>query len=89
MYLLLLCVTVRVHLWDLSGGTEYLDVRNEMYGGSDIVFLMFDVSNSGSFEGLENWMKEITKYASPAPEICLVANKVNKNTFKKRPTFFL
>ena len=68
--------SVRVHLWDLSGGSEYIDVRNEMYSGTDIIFLMFDVTNSGSFEGLEMWMKEITKYANPQPEICVVANKV-------------
>ena len=71
-------ISVRVHLWDLSGNAEYLDVRNELYGNTDAVFLVCDVTNQASFDSLDTWMREVTKYSSPTPEICLVANKVGE-----------
>lgn len=68
--------TVRVHLWDLSGSTEYMDVRNELYGGTDAIFLAYDVTNVATFETLDSWMREVKKYSSGTPEIVIVANKV-------------
>ena len=44
---------LRVHLWDLSGAPEYVDVRNELYLQTDAVFLVFDVNNRQSFDSLE------------------------------------
>lgn len=69
---------VRIHLWDLSGHTEYLDVRNELYSNVDGVFLVYDITNQASFDNLDIWMKELTKYAGPVSDICLVANKVDQ-----------
>ena len=69
---------MRVHLWDLSGSPEYIDVRNELYGQSDAIFLVFDVTNQASFESLDTWMKEVNKYSGGCHEIILVANKVRK-----------
>jgi DnaJ family protein C protein 27 len=67
---------VQVNLWDLSGAPEYIDVRNELYGQTDAVFLVFDVTNQASFESLETWIKEVNKYSGGVQEIVLVANKV-------------
>ncbi|CAH1790330.1 unnamed protein product [Owenia fusiformis] len=67
---------LRVHLWDLSGNAEYIDVRNELYTNTDAIFLVFDITNPGSFECLENWLKEIHKYSQGhQPEIVVVGNK--------------
>ncbi|XP_074662642.1 dnaJ homolog subfamily C member 27-like [Tubulanus polymorphus] len=70
---------LRVHLWDLSGQSEYLDVRNELYSQTDAVFLVFDITNQASFENLDQWLREIVKYAMGhvAPEIVVVGNKVD------------
>ena len=71
-------ISVRVHLWDLSGSPEYIDVRNELYGQSDAIFLVFDVTQQASFESLDTWMKEVNKYSGGFHEIILVANKVRE-----------
>ena len=70
------CVSVRVHLWDLSGHDEYIDVRNELYGNTDAVFLVYDITQTSSFGSLDTWMKELKKYASQNPLICLIGSKV-------------
>ena len=67
---------VRVHLWDLSGNSEYFDVRNELYNGTDAIFLVYDVTNTSSFESLDQWIREVKRYASGDPEMYIVGNKV-------------
>ena len=76
MYNLSLHSQVRVHLWDLSGGSEYYDVRNELYIGTDAVFLVYDVTDQASFDCLDIWMKELKKYGAGKAVACLVGNKV-------------
>jgi len=68
--------SVRVHLWDLSGSTEYIDVRNELYIQSDAIFIVFDVTNPASFDAVDCWLKEIQKYTTGTPDLIVVANKV-------------
>ncbi|KAK3083180.1 hypothetical protein FSP39_015877 [Pinctada imbricata] len=70
-------IDLRVHLWDLSGSSEYIDVRNELYINTDAIFLVFDVTNQSTFETLDTWMKEVSKYSSGTPDIILVANKTD------------
>ncbi|ELT98511.1 hypothetical protein CAPTEDRAFT_128278 [Capitella teleta] len=66
---------LRVHLWDLSGGAEFLDVRNELYGETDAIFIVFDVTNKSSFDAAEAWLREISKYGPPNAFVYLVGNK--------------
>ncbi|XP_069108633.1 dnaJ homolog subfamily C member 27-like [Argopecten irradians] len=70
-------VDLRVHLWDLSGSPEYIDVRNELYLQTDAIFMVYDVTNQASFEALDVWMKEVNKYSTTGPEIRLVGNKID------------
>ena len=72
---------VRVHLWDLSGSAEYFDVRNELYSGTDAIFLVYDVTNTSSFETLDQWVREVKRYANGDPEIFIVGNKVSSFFF--------
>jgi len=60
----------------LSGSPEYIDVRNELYLQTDTIFLVYDVTNQASFDSLEMWMKEVTKYMTGKAEMMLIANKV-------------
>ncbi|KAK2156924.1 hypothetical protein LSH36_202g08001 [Paralvinella palmiformis] len=77
---------VRVHLWDLSGGHEYNDVRNELYVGTDAVFLVYDVTDQASFDSLDVWMRELKKYGAGKAFACLVANKVDLKSKRIIPT---
>eukprot|EP01138_Halocafeteria_seosinensis_P001979 gb/GECG01002027.1/.p1 GENE.gb/GECG01002027.1/~~gb/GECG01002027.1/.p1 ORF type:complete len:182 (+),score=27.95 gb/GECG01002027.1/:1-546(+) len=56
---------VKVNFWDLSGDPEFLEVRNEFYGDAQGVLLIFDMSNTATFENLESWLKEMEKHGLP------------------------
>ena len=72
-----------MHLWDLSGDTQYYDVRSELYSGTDACFLVFDVTNPTSFHNLDNWIREIGRCGALNSTIVVVGNKAdlraNKN----------
>ena len=72
-------------MWDLSGNMEYVDVRNELYSGTDAVFLVYDVTQKKSFDNLDVWMRELNKYSAPRPVVCLVANKCDQKSKRVVP----
>jgi len=53
---------VRINMWDLSGDEVYSLIRQEFYKESHAIILCYDVSNRSSFEALEKWMQEATRF---------------------------
>ena len=71
-------------MWDLSGSAEYMDVRNELYNGSDAIFIVYDVTNATSFEALDSWLREANRFATGNPNIVIVGNKVRAGCERRR-----
>lgn len=71
---------VRVNFWDLSGHSEFFDVRNEFYKDTQGVLLCFDLSSRRSFEALDNWLNEARKYgcSESSAQFVLVGCKLDK-----------
>ena len=67
---------VRINLFDLAGGQEFLSVRNEFYKDTQGGILVFDVTNRDSFDALNAWVEESCSYGAKNPEIFVVANKI-------------
>ena len=57
-------VQLRVNLWDLAGGDDYVEVRNEFYKEAQGCVLVFDATNRDSFESLDRWLEESQKYGA-------------------------
>ncbi|TNV75308.1 hypothetical protein FGO68_gene10795 [Halteria grandinella] len=53
---------VQITLWDLSGDPSYIDVRNEFYKESQVLFIVFDITNRKSFDAIDMWLREVSKY---------------------------
>ncbi|XP_035661840.1 dnaJ homolog subfamily C member 27-like [Branchiostoma floridae] len=71
---------LRIHLWDLSGNSDYLEVRNELYGNTQACFLVYDISSQSSFDTLDTWLRELGKYGGLNSEVVVVANKTDLKT---------
>jgi len=71
---------VRVNFWDLSGHSEFFEVRNEFYKDAQGIVLVFDVGNKESFDECDTWISEAAKYgANPSDTpVVLCANKTDK-----------
>mmetsp|Transcript_395 Transcript_395/g.1295 ORF Transcript_395/g.1295 Transcript_395/m.1295 type:complete len:192 (+) Transcript_395:66-641(+) len=70
-------VDMRVNLWDLAGGDEFLEVRNEFYKDAQGALLVFDCSNRASFDALEGWLDERQRYGGDRATVVVAANKVD------------
>jgi DnaJ homolog subfamily C member 27 len=73
-------MNVRVNFWDLSGHQEFFEIRNEFYKDAQGILLVYDVSVRESFESLDSWVGEATKFGANIRNIPIVlcANKVDK-----------
>eukprot|EP00003_Mantamonas_plastica_P000066 TRINITY_DN10053_c0_g1_i2.p1 TRINITY_DN10053_c0_g1~~TRINITY_DN10053_c0_g1_i2.p1 ORF type:complete len:238 (-),score=63.66 TRINITY_DN10053_c0_g1_i2:34-714(-) len=71
---------VRVNLWDLAGSPDFFEVRNEFYDDAQGGILVFDVTNSKSFEAVVSWIEEASKFG--LPEVVFLCG--NKTDAKKR-----
>ena len=66
---------VQVNLWDLSGDKAYLDVRNEFYRESQVLVAVYDVTNKRSFDALDMWLREVSKFGGESLPVYLVGTK--------------
>lgn len=71
---------VRVNFWDLSGHQEFFEIRNEFYKDTQGILLVYDMSCRDSFDELDSWLSEASKYGANPREIpvALVATKSDK-----------
>eukprot|EP00796_Vickermania_ingenoplastis_P011991 gene11991-8262_t len=53
---------VRINFWDVAGGNESVEIRNEFYGPAQGIILMFDVRDEDSFHALDAWWEEAGRY---------------------------
>ena len=50
---------VNVNFWDIAGEPAYFQIRNEFYGDTDGIMMVFDVQSRQSFDHLEQWLSEV------------------------------
>jgi DnaJ family protein C protein 27 len=78
-------LTVKIDFFDLSGDSNYIEVRNEFYTNVDGVILTFDVTNKRSFESLRTtWQEEVGEYGFTTPSamttVIIVGTKIDNRT---------
>lgn len=64
-------------MWDMSGHSDYVEVRNELFVDTQACLMVYDVTNRSSFENLEYWLAEFTHSTAEDACIAVVANKVS------------
>jgi small GTP-binding protein len=52
---------LRFQIWDLAGQPAFDQVRKRYYKGATGAFLVFDLTNPESLEGLKEWLEEFSK----------------------------
>ena len=65
---------VKLTIWDIAGQEEFKFVRTEFYKGASVQILVYDITRSESLDNLENWYKDVIKYAGEIP-VLILGNK--------------
>ena len=74
----------RINFFDMAGGPEYLEIRNEFYKDAQGVILVFDVASKASLEALDKWLKEGEEFGMDARRTALVLVGNKSDGGKKR-----
>ena len=70
---------INLTIWDTAGSEKYQSVVKSYYRGTDLLFLVFDVTNEQSFKDVMKWYEEY-KSNDPRYEECIVnviGNKID------------
>ncbi len=51
---------VKLHIWDTAGQERFAQVTSSYYRGADGAILVYDITNSKSFDDVEYWHDNIT-----------------------------
>lgn len=65
---------VKLLIWDTAGQERFRSITKNYYRDANAHLLVFDLSDSGSFESLKYWIKEIKEYTD-TPDIFLIGTK--------------
>ena len=66
---------VKVQIWDTAGQERYRSITNAYYRGAEAIVIVFDLNNKDSFNHINAWMDEISKYIGPSVYKLILANK--------------
>ncbi len=65
---------VQLQIWDMSGQTDFRNVRLQFMNGTDCAFIVFDLTRPSSLENISFWIDEIHSVLPELP-LVLVGNK--------------
>ncbi len=72
---------VTLQIWDTAGQERYQSLGTAFYRGADCAFLVYDITNSWSFENMPNWKASfLQKSMVSSPEtfpFMVIGNKVD------------
>ena len=72
---------VTLQIWDTAGQERYQSLGTAFYRGADCAFLVYDITNTWSFENITNWKNSfLAKSMVTMPEtfpFLVVGNKLD------------
>jgi small GTP-binding protein len=71
--------SIKLQIWDTAGMERFRAITNSYYRGSDIIILMYDITNRTSFQGIKDWYNTILDYTKKQMpyKIALVGTKLD------------
>lgn len=70
--------TVKLQIWDTAGQERFRTITSAYYRGADGIIMVFDVTSTDSFEHVNDWLKEVNRYAAEGTVKLLVGNKSDR-----------
>ncbi|TFK00185.1 protein FAM65B [Platysternon megacephalum] len=77
--------TVKLQIWDTAGQEQFHTISTSYFRGARGFVLVYDITNSDSFQGITSWMKDIHQKADDEVDIVLLGNKCDKETERVIP----
>lgn len=66
---------IKLQIWDTAGQERFRTITTSYYRGSHMIFLCYDITDRQTFYNVEEWIKEIKKYANHNVKVILCGTK--------------
>lgn len=70
--------TTKLQIWDTAGQERFRTITSAYYRGADGIIMVFDVTSTESFDHVNDWLKEVNRYAAEGTVKLLVGNKCDR-----------
>ena len=67
---------ISLRLWDIGGQSINSKSLEKYLASSDVIFIVYDVTNPESFSNLDDWLRKAREFSS-AKNVYLVGNKID------------
>lgn len=74
--------TVKLQIWDTAGQERFRTITSAYYRGADGIIMVYDTTNPESFDHVNDWLKEVNRYAAEKTVKLLVGNKCDRTADK-------
>lgn len=74
---------IKAQIWDTAGQERYRSIASSYYRGAVGAFLVYDVTDSNSFDDLHVWLKEIQDNAEEDCRVMLCGNKCDLESSRR------
>ena len=65
----------KLQIWDTAGQERFKTVTSAYYRGADGIIIVFDHTDRESFNNVQHWIDDISKYSTEEPSKIIIANK--------------
>jgi len=69
---------IKIQFWDTAGQEKYRAISKNYYKLSDIIVIVFDVTNRKSFESLGGCLEDVRTFGPEDASIFVLGNKIDK-----------
>jgi len=68
---------IKLQVWDTAGQERFRTITTSYYRGANGIMIVFDVTDSASFEKVRYWLNELKEHVGTDMPALLVANKID------------
>ena len=72
-----------MQIWDTAGQERFKTVTSAYYRGADGIIIVFDQTDKESFNNIQHWIEDISRYSTDEPAKIIIANKDDMAEEKK------
>lgn len=70
-------IDINLFVWDIGGQSIHSKNLDKYLSSATAIFLVYDVTNTESYLNLDDWYRNVKKYAKGAQSIYLIGNKID------------